>query len=193
MTPEPITRSHTAGRFGWDAGSRPDPGPMLDAIAGSAARWFSVPRALILLDANRLDGLRCSYGVLDGWTEREAAICYHSFAPPETCVVENLAQDARFSGHPLVTSPSGIRFYAGSPIVGPEGPRQIRMLQDLAELTASYLVGWISSCRPLEDPLAFDAGERRYRELFENTTDNSRLSTAPRKSSPVSPARSCWR
>jgi len=161
---------------------------MLDAIAGSAARWFSVPRALILLDANRLDGLRCSYGVLDGWTEREAAICYHSFAPPETCVVENLAQDARFSGHPLVTSPSGIRFYAGSPIVGPEGerwgiiclldrrprrldPRQIRMLQDLAELTASYLAGWISSCRPLEDPLAFDAGERRYRELFENTTD----------------------
>jgi len=56
-------------------------------------------------------------GAESGCQPRGAA----SLGTDEVIVVEDTTQDPRFSSHPLVTGYPNVRFYAGAPIVSPEG------------------------------------------------------------------------
>jgi GAF domain-containing protein len=45
---------------------------------------------------------------------REASLCSHTVAQRAFFEVEDAAADPRFTNHPLVQGPPGIRFYAGA-------------------------------------------------------------------------------
>jgi PAS domain S-box-containing protein len=121
--------------------------PAFDRIVRLAALLLDVPIALIsLIDAER-QWFKSRYGLGVAQTPRALAFCDHAIRSGNVMVVPDAEQDPRFCGNPLVTGDPHIRFYAGAPLVTPDGfalgticaidraPRQLNA-RDAAVLTA---------------------------------------------------------
>ena len=97
------------------------PEQRFDRITTLAARWLDVPIALVtLLDEDR-QWFKSCVGLDQRETSREVAFCAHNIDDEAMLVVEDATQDPRFADNPLVTGEPGIRFYAGAPLVTPDG------------------------------------------------------------------------
>ena len=85
-------------------------------------------------------------------TSREVSFCAHAILRSDLLVVPDASADPRFSANPLVTGPPHFRFYAGAPLVMPDGhvlgtlcvidqvPRQLSPEQADALRTLSHQV-----------------------------------------------------
>ncbi|WP_407521605.1 GAF domain-containing protein [Lacibacter sp. MH-610] len=78
------------------------------------------PISLITLLDKERQWFKAKKGIDVNETERSISFCSHAILTDGVMVVEDAANDIRFSDNPLVTG-HGIRFYAGTPIVSPEG------------------------------------------------------------------------
>jgi predicted PurR-regulated permease PerM len=127
--------------------------PVFDRITAKLARVFEVPIALIsLMDRDR-QFFKSQIGLpmelaKARQTARNVSVCGHVVAKNQVMVIEDLARDRRFANNPLLKE-HGIRFYAGVPLLAPNGqpigslclmdlkPRQLterekRLLQEYA-------------------------------------------------------------
>jgi len=131
--------------------------PVFDALTRLASSICDTPVALLcLVDAHR-QWFKSNLG-LEGTTQtpREWAFCAHTIKQTTLLEVPDAMLDPRFVSNPLVTGLPHIRFYAGVPIVMPEGeqvgtlcvidrqPRLLTSLQratllDLAQLASNAL------------------------------------------------------
>jgi PAS domain-containing protein len=92
-----------------------------DQIAESAREACETPIALLsFVDSDR-EWCKSHPGVAWSCTDRESSFCGYAILQPHLFVVENALADERFSGSPLVTGQSQVRFYAGIPVRTEEG------------------------------------------------------------------------
>ena len=92
-----------------------------DDIVRLVCTICNVPTAVISLVDTERQWFKARQGMELSQTPREISFCAHALGQPELFVVPDAALDGRFAGSPLVTSGPQVRFYAGAPLVTPEG------------------------------------------------------------------------
>ncbi len=137
----------------------------LNRIARLAAEICNAPIGLVsIVEENRQVFIgRSGLDVCE--TEREHSFCEHAMGQSQAMVVNDATRDDRFATNPLVTGDLGIRFYAGQPLVSPEGqplgalcvidhaardgltPLQADSLATLGEVVMSLLEGLRADAR----------------------------------------------
>jgi EAL domain-containing protein (putative c-di-GMP-specific phosphodiesterase class I) len=131
-----------------------------DRLCRLAAAHFRVPTVLVSLVEKDRQWFPGRVGFDASQTPIEQSFCRHTIQNAGVMVVNDARQDPRFADNVLVTSPGGIRFYAGAPLCNQHGdvlgsfclidqmPRELQpaeqaVLEDFAQL----VMGQIEQCQ----------------------------------------------
>ena len=86
-----------------------------------ASHICKVPIAMISLVDETRQWFKSRVGLMEQQTSRDAAFCAHAILQNEPLIVRDATKDRRFADSTLVTGEPHIRFYAGFPLINPEG------------------------------------------------------------------------
>ena len=91
-----------------------------DAVA-LAAQLCAAPTALVSLVTEDRQWFKARLGFAASETGLDRSVCSHTLGLTDVLVIPDLTADDRTRLNPLVTGAPGMRFYAGAPLITPEG------------------------------------------------------------------------
>lgn len=97
------------------------PEEVFDDLTDLAAHICEAPVAMISLVAEDRQWFKAKVGISLTETARDISFCAHAILNDDLLVIPDATKDPRFRDNPLVTGPERIRFYAGAPLVTPDG------------------------------------------------------------------------
>lgn len=158
------------------------PEKSFDDIVVLAAHICSVPTALVSFVDRDRQWFKARVGMSVAQTPRDISFCTHAIQRPgELLLVPDARQDPRFANSPLVASDPHIRFYAGTPLVAPDGqtlgtlcikdivPRQLDTSQQAAlEALGRQVVTLLELRRSIRDRRLLDERHQLVLESVAN-------------------------
>ena len=96
---------------------------LFDSLAELASLAFNAPIALISLIDEKRQWIKARIGLDVHQIVRDISFCHYAINADDVLVVSDAAVDGRFSDNPIVTGSPHIRFYAGAPLITPDGHR----------------------------------------------------------------------
>lgn len=92
-----------------------------DSITQLIANVCDAPIATVtLIDKNR-EWFKSAFGLKERENDRKIAFCAQAILGNDIFIVEDTSKDSRFCDNPMVIGPPHIRFYAGAPLISPDG------------------------------------------------------------------------
>jgi GAF domain-containing protein len=151
------------------------PEELFDDLTELAARICEAPIALISLVDEKRQWFKSKVGITVSETLRDISFCAYAITQSDLFIVPDATRDKRFANSPLVSSDPKIRFYAGAPLITPDGhalgtlcvidkvPRELRLDQKQAlRILARHVVSQLEL-------------RRRSRELAEARQQGKQL------------------
>lgn len=158
------------------------PEDAFDRLTWLAARSLDAPVALLTLLTPTRQWFKSRYGLDMADTPRGWAFCNYTILQKGIMVAENLATDPRFAENPAVLGKLGFRFYAGCPVVDPDGftlgslcviDTRPRTLDDTQKQILANLAALAS------DEIKLRATDRQLRWAIEHGTPKGGAAAAP--------------
>jgi two-component sensor histidine kinase len=97
------------------------PEAAFDDIVGLAARLCETPTAVVGLIAEDEQWFMARVGLDVRTSDRALSFCDHAMRADGVMVLPDAAADPRFADNAMVTGPPYVRFYAGAPLITPDG------------------------------------------------------------------------
>jgi serine/threonine protein kinase len=98
-----------------------EPEPEFDDLALLASQVCEAPFALISFVDRDREWFKAKVGLSESSFPRLVALCAPAIQGRDVFIVPDAASDHRFSENPLVVNEPGLRFYAGAPLLTPDG------------------------------------------------------------------------
>jgi PAS domain S-box-containing protein len=166
------------------------PEEAFDRLTRLAAACFDAPIALVSLVGAERQWAKSCFGAERREFARTDSFCAVAIQSEDVTVALDATEDPRFADNPLVTGEEArIRFYAGAPLVTPEGhalgtlcvidvearaafgPEQQARLEDLAATAMDEMERRRVEAQHRETEEALRRSEKRARKLIEHSSD----------------------
>jgi PAS domain-containing protein len=97
------------------------PEPQFDDLVQLASQICETPISLISLVEENRQWFKAKVGLTVNETPIDVSLCAHGILQSDLFIIPDTHLDERFRNNPLVTGNLNLRFYAGAPIVTPDG------------------------------------------------------------------------